>query len=83
MLDVDDKWTYNKLMVQSQYIDKYDVVGTNLVFKLGFSHPINVAIPKNLKVASEKNIITISDRRGSKSDQHMRAIAGCIKNTTG
>jgi large subunit ribosomal protein L6 len=39
---------------------KADVVGTNLVFKLGFSHPITVAIPKNLKVASEKNIITIS-----------------------
>jgi large subunit ribosomal protein L6 len=35
-------------------------VGTNLVFKLGFSHPITIAIPKNLKVASEKNIITIS-----------------------
>ena len=32
LLDVDDKWTYNKLMVQSQYIDKYDVVGTNFTY---------------------------------------------------
>jgi large subunit ribosomal protein L6 len=39
---------------------KADVVGTNLVFKLGFSHPITVAIPKNLKVTSEKNVITVS-----------------------
>jgi large subunit ribosomal protein L6 len=39
---------------------KADVVGTNLVFKLGFSHPITIAIPKNLKVTSEKNIISVS-----------------------
>lgn len=39
---------------------KADVVGTDLVFKLGFSHPIKIAIPKNLKVTSEKNIITVS-----------------------
>jgi large subunit ribosomal protein L6 len=39
---------------------KADIVGTNLVFKLGFSHPVPIVIPKNLKVASEKNIITVS-----------------------
>ncbi len=39
---------------------KADVVGSDLVFKLGFSHPVKIAIPKNLKVTSDKNIITVS-----------------------
>ncbi len=51
---------YEKKLIVEGIGFKADVVGTNLVFKLGFSHPINVAIPKNLKVASEKNVITIS-----------------------
>jgi large subunit ribosomal protein L6 len=51
---------YEKKLIVEGIGFKADVVGTNLVFKLGFSHPITVAIPKNLKVASEKNIITIS-----------------------
>jgi large subunit ribosomal protein L6 len=51
---------YEKKLIVEGVGFKADVVGTNLVFKLGFSHPITVAIPKNLKVASEKNIITIS-----------------------
>ena len=51
---------YEKKLIVEGIGFKADVVGTNLVFKLGFSHPITVAIPKTLKVASEKNIITIS-----------------------
>lgn len=51
---------YEKKLIVEGVGFKADVVGTNLVFKLGFSHPITVAIPKNLKVASEKNVITIS-----------------------
>jgi large subunit ribosomal protein L6 len=51
---------YEKKLIVEGVGFKADVVGTNLVFKLGFSHTITVAIPKNLKVASEKNIITIS-----------------------
>ena len=51
---------YEKKLIVEGIGFKADVVGTNLVFKLGFSHPITIAIPKNLKVASEKNIITIS-----------------------
>lgn len=39
---------------------KADVVGADIVFKLGFSHPVKIAIPKNLKVTSEKNIIAVS-----------------------
>ena len=51
---------YEKKLIVEGIGFKADVVGTNIVFKLGFSHPITVAIPKNLKVTSEKNIITIS-----------------------
>jgi large subunit ribosomal protein L6 len=39
---------------------KADVKGAKLDMALGFSHPISVEIPKELKVISEKNVITIS-----------------------
>jgi large subunit ribosomal protein L6 len=39
---------------------KSEVKGTNLVLALGFSHPVNVAIPAELKVTAEKNVLTIS-----------------------
>jgi large subunit ribosomal protein L6 len=39
---------------------KSEVKGTNLVLALGFSHPVNVEIPQNLKVTAEKNLITVS-----------------------
>lgn len=39
---------------------KSEVKGTNLVLALGFSHPVNIAIPTTLKVTAEKNVITVS-----------------------
>ncbi|TAK58223.1 50S ribosomal protein L6 [Patescibacteria group bacterium] len=39
---------------------KSDVKGTNLALALGFSHPVTVAIPADLKVTADKNIITVS-----------------------
>jgi len=39
---------------------KSAVAGNSLDFALGFSHPVKVEIPANLKVAADKNIITIS-----------------------
>jgi large subunit ribosomal protein L6 len=39
---------------------KADVKGSNLEMSLGFSHPVKIEIPKDLKVTSEKNIITVS-----------------------
>ncbi len=39
---------------------KSEVKGTNLQMALGFSHPVIIAIPQDLKVTAEKNIITIS-----------------------
>lgn len=39
---------------------KSEVKGTNLVLALGFSHPVNIAIPATLKVTAEKNVITVT-----------------------
>jgi large subunit ribosomal protein L6 len=39
---------------------KSEVRGNELVMALGFSHPVHVAIPADLKVTAEKNIITVS-----------------------
>lgn len=39
---------------------KSEVRGDKIVFALGFSHPVEVAIPSTLKVTAEKNVITIS-----------------------
>ncbi len=39
---------------------KSEVSGGNLVLALGFSHPVKIEIPKNLKVTAEKNIIIVS-----------------------
>lgn len=39
---------------------KAEVKADKIVFNLGFSHQINVAIPKDLKVAVDKNIVTVS-----------------------
>lgn len=38
---------------------KSEVSGTNLVLNVGFSHPVKIAIPSNLKVTAEKNQITV------------------------
>lgn len=45
---------------------KSEVKGDEVVFALGFSHPVKVKIPEGIKVTAEKNVITIS---GSNKDQ--------------
>lgn len=39
---------------------KSEVKGEEIVFALGFSHPVKVEIPKGLKVTAEKNVISVS-----------------------
>jgi large subunit ribosomal protein L6 len=34
--------------------------GTSLNFSLGFSHPVEIPVPEKIKVAIEKNVLTIS-----------------------
>lgn len=37
-----------------------EVKGKEMVFALGFSHPVKVSIPEGLTVTADKNIITVS-----------------------
>lgn len=39
---------------------KAQLEGKDIVFNLGFSHPIKLEIPEGVKVAIEKNLITVS-----------------------
>ena len=39
---------------------KVQVSGTKIVMALGFSHPVEVEIPKGLTVTADKNVISIS-----------------------
>lgn len=51
---------YEKKLVVEGIGFKADVKGAVLVMALGFSHPVNVPIPADLKVTTEKNTITVS-----------------------
>lgn len=51
---------YEKKLIIEGIGFKADVKGKDLVLAVGFSHPISVPIPSDLKVTSEKNTLTIS-----------------------
>lgn len=51
---------YEKKLVVEGIGYKADVKGTTLAMALGFSHPVNVPIPADLKVTTEKNTVIIS-----------------------
>ena len=51
---------YTRRMIIEGVGYKADVTPTEIVFKVGFSHPVKVAIPKGLKVTLEKGILVIS-----------------------
>jgi large subunit ribosomal protein L6 len=51
---------YTKRMVVEGIGYKGDVSPKEIVFKIGFSHPVKVEIPKELKVTSDKGVIVIN-----------------------
>lgn len=51
---------YEKKLVVEGIGYKADVKGKDLVMALGFSHPVILAIPADLKVTAEKNTVTVS-----------------------
>lgn len=51
---------FSKTLILEGIGFKSEVKGDKLVLALGFSHPVNVDIPKTLKVTAEKNVISIS-----------------------
>jgi large subunit ribosomal protein L6 len=51
---------YEKKLIIEGIGFKADVRGKDLVLAVGFSHPVSIPIPVDLKVTTEKNTITIS-----------------------
>ncbi|MFA6459585.1 MAG: 50S ribosomal protein L6 [Candidatus Paceibacterota bacterium] len=51
---------YEKKLIVEGIGYKADVKGKDLVLIVGFSHPVNLPIPSDLKVVSEKNQLTVS-----------------------
>ncbi len=51
---------YSKKMILEGIGYKSEVKGSSLVMALGFSHPVNIAIPSGITVTAEKNVITVS-----------------------
>ncbi|MFA6315192.1 MAG: 50S ribosomal protein L6 [Candidatus Paceibacterota bacterium] len=51
---------YEKKLVVEGIGYKADVKGKDLAMSLGFSHPVIIPIPADLKVTTEKNTVTIS-----------------------
>lgn len=51
---------YTKKLILEGVGYRVEMKGTSLAMQLGFSHPVNMEIPKGLTVAVEKNNISIS-----------------------
>ncbi len=51
---------FQKQMIIEGVGYKANLVGTKLVFALGFSHPIELAVPEGIKVTVDKGTLTIS-----------------------
>lgn len=51
---------YEKKLIVEGIGFKSDVKGKDLHLALGFSHPVQIAIPEGLKVTAEKNVIVVS-----------------------
>ena len=59
MLEGTTKGFQKKLVIEGIGY-RAELSGTNLVFALGFSHPVKVVIPKEVKAKVEKNVITLT-----------------------
>jgi large subunit ribosomal protein L6 len=51
---------YEKKLVVEGIGFKADIKGKDLVMSVGFSHPVVMPIPADLKIVSEKNVLTIT-----------------------
>jgi len=69
---------YEKKLIVEGIGFKADVKGKELVLSVGFSHLVNLNIPTDLKVTSEKNTITISGIDSEKVG-HFAAVIRAVK----
>ena len=70
---------YEKKLIVEGIGFKAEVKGSDLVLSLGFSHPVKVSPPKDIKVTSEKGAITISGIDKEKVGQWAAYIRGLKK----
>ncbi|MFA5651817.1 MAG: 50S ribosomal protein L6 [Candidatus Paceibacterota bacterium] len=59
MIEGVNKGYSNRLLVEGIGF-KADIMPTEIIFKVGFSHPVKVSIPKTLKVISDKGVIVVT-----------------------
>jgi large subunit ribosomal protein L6 len=70
---------YEKKLIVDGIGYKADVKGTTLAMALGFSHPVNIAIPADLKVTTDKNTITVSGIDSEKVGQFAAVVRAMKK----
>ncbi len=70
---------YEKKLVVEGIGFKADVKGTTLAMALGFSHPVNMPIPADLKVTADKNIVTVSGMDSEKVGQFAAVVRAMKK----
>lgn len=70
---------YEKKLIVEGIGYKADVKGKDLILSVGFSHPVNLPIPADLKVASEKNVVTITGNDVEKVGQFAAVIRATKK----
>lgn len=51
---------FKKVLIVEGIGFKVQLQGEKLVFSLGFSHPVEVKLPKGIKAAVEKNVLTLN-----------------------
>ncbi|MFA6404991.1 MAG: 50S ribosomal protein L6 [Candidatus Paceibacterota bacterium] len=69
---------YEKKLIIEGIGFKADVKGKDLVLNVGFSHPVNIPIPTDLKIVCEKSNITVSGIDSEKVGQ-MSAVIRATK----
>ena len=70
---------YEKKLVVEGIGYKADIKGKDLVLAVGFSHLVNLPIPTDLKVTSEKNTVTVSGMDRDKVGQFSAVIRSTKK----
>jgi large subunit ribosomal protein L6 len=70
---------YEKRLVVEGIGFKADVKGTNLVLAVGFSHPVSIPIPADLKVTTDKNNVIVTGMDSEKVGQFAAVVRATKK----
>ncbi len=70
---------YEKRLVVEGIGFKADVKGANLVLAVGFSHPVSIPIPADLKVTTDKNNVIVTGMDSEKVGQFAAVVRATKK----